>query len=238
MRSWIAAFAVVMATAGVAGAQPGASAPQPGYGPPPQAPQPAPPPQGYGPPPPQGYGPPPQGYAPPPQGYAPPPYGYQPQPQLQLTLDDQLLLSRGEISDAQHFGGGLAAFLIGFGVGHAIQGRWSERGWLFTLGEGASMAAMFWGVGQAVEDCLYVDGACNDDRGVGLIVAGALGLTVFRIWGTVDAISGPADHNRRVRELRMRLGYPPPAEYYSRVVPYVAPARRGDGAIGGVSLRF
>src|SRR6185436_13479573 len=41
-----------------------------------------------------------------------------------------------------------------------------------------------------------------------LMILGALGVTVFRIWGTIDAFSGPSGHNRRVRELKYRLGIP------------------------------
>src|SRR5215217_1141837 len=78
--------------------------------------------------------PPPQPQTFPPPAYAPPPpYGYtQPPMQVQLTLDEQFLLERGYISDGQHIGGTVVAFMFGFGLGHAVQGRFSERGYLFA----------------------------------------------------------------------------------------------------------
>jgi hypothetical protein len=60
-----------------------------------------------------------------------------------LTAAEQDLLNRGEISSAEHIGGGIAGAVIGLGIGQALQGRWAERGWLFTLGEGVSMVALF-----------------------------------------------------------------------------------------------
>ena len=178
-----------------------------------------------------------QPYPPPPQGYAvPPPHAYQPQP-VQLTADEADLLARGEISDAAHMGGGLAALFLGFGIGQAVQGRWSDKGWIFTVGEGASWFALFYGVAHAIGDCFANDDdRCDDDRSGSLIVAGALGLTVFRIWGTIDAFAAPSSHNARVRELRMRTGYDRPG-YYS-VIPYVKRNADGEGGVAGLTLRW
>ena len=38
------------------------------------------------------------------------------------------------ISTGRYMGGGAASFILGWGLGHAIQGRYSERGWIFTAG--------------------------------------------------------------------------------------------------------
>src|SRR5690606_6489502 len=99
--------------------------------------------QGY---PQQGY--PQQGY--PQQGYGQPYYQPQQPIQVQVTPDEQELLERGFISQGQHVGGGLAAMFIGFGVGQAVQGRWSDKGWIFTIGEGLAIAGLFYGVAHAV----------------------------------------------------------------------------------------
>lgn len=155
----------------------------------------------------------------------------------QLTVDEQYLLERGFITDGEHIGGGLVAVFLGFGLGQAVQGRWSEKGYIFTLGEGASVVAMIWGMYQVV-GCLDGggEGRCNDS-GVPLFLAGALALTVFRVWGSVDAFVVPPEHNRKLRALRMRLGLPVPM--YSRVMPYVtSPKGDGGGAVAGLTLRF
>lgn len=173
---------------------------------------------------------------PPPVYRAPPPpppagYGY-PQP-VGLTADEQRILARGEISPGEHFGGALLGFFIGFGSGQAVQGRWTDTGWIFTVGEAASIAAIFVGVGNTADDCF--DSSCNDTENGGLIAVGIIGLVGFRVWEIVDSIAGPASHNRRVRELHMRLGYPQPS-YYS-VAPFVAPTRNGGG-VAGLTFRF
>jgi hypothetical protein len=175
---------------------------------------------------------------PPPAGYPPAPYQYQPgygYP-AQLTPEEHELLLDGEISDGEQFGGGLAALFIGFGSGQAIQGRWSDTGWIFTLGETASFVAMIAGAIRVVETCGSehdVETDCSSAEGGPLLIAGALGITVFRIWGTVDAFSGPVSHNRRVRELKYRLGMPVQVGWK----PFLQRTRDG-GATAGLTLSF
>src|SRR5262245_13896284 len=91
------------------------------------------------------------GQAPPPpmqpQPWQPQPYGYSAQPppmQAQLTLDEQYLLDRGYISDSQRIRGGVASLFFGLGLGQAVQGRWTETGWIFTLGEGVTAGMFIW----------------------------------------------------------------------------------------------
>jgi hypothetical protein len=169
--------------------------------------------------------------------YVPPPYQYQQPAPVMLSPEDQDLLSQGEITDGQHIGGGLASVFLGWGIGQAIQGRWSETGWIFTLGEAASLTAIIYGISQ--EDCFLAIDCEGDDGGggEGFIIGGIVGILVFRVWEVVDAFAGPPRHNRKVRELRMRLGYPP-VMYGKRMTPFVVPPRDGAGAVAGVSLHF
>ncbi len=183
---------------------------------------------GAAPPPPPVYAPPP----PPPPGYAPPPPHYQPMPGG-LSADDQRLLARGEISAGAHAGGGIASLFFGFGLGQAVQGRWGDTGWIFTVGETASIVAILVGINNEIEDCGFNDDCDNDNDT--LIVAGIVGIIGFRVWELADAFVGPSNHNRKVRELRLRLGYPP-TQYYG-LAPYVAPTRHGGG-VAGLTFRF
>lgn len=183
--------------------------------------------------------------APPPQPYyGPQPYYAQPQPvQVQLTVDEQWLLQRGYISPGEHIGGGVVSLFFGFGVGQAVQGRWSEKGWIFTVGEIGSFGAMIYGMATMFGAChepLVSDGpyyeACDrgaERRGATILIGGALALSVFRIWEVVDAFTGPADHNRRLSSLRGRLGY---RDGYA-LRPFVAPAGNGGG-VAGVGFSF
>lgn len=178
---------------------------------------------------------PPQPPPPPPAGYPPPPYQYQPgyAYPAPLTAEEHELLLDGEISDGAHVGGGVAAIFVGFGVGQAIQGRWSERGWIFTLGEGASVAAIIAGAVSIADDCIdSSDSNCDNSSGTGLLVGGLLGYTAFRIWDIVDAFAGPPEHNRRVRALKYRLGIPVRVGWK----PYVNSTH--DATTAGLTLRF
>src|SRR5690349_5932967 len=78
-----------------------------------------------------------------PQPYAPAPYAYQPQ---QLTAEEYELLAEGEISEGAHYGGAALSFFFGLGAGQAVQGRWGETGWIFTLGEIGAAGLLFYGV--------------------------------------------------------------------------------------------
>ncbi|MCX5741154.1 MAG: hypothetical protein NT062_01505, partial [Proteobacteria bacterium] len=145
-------------------------------------------------------------------------------------------LAQGEITDGQMLGGAAVAFFVGFGTGQAVQGRWSESGWMFALGEVATLTLMVYGVAQVLDDCFRTDVSCNqsnDARGETALIVGAVGFGVLRVWEIVDALSAPSSHNARVRELRIRTGQQP--TYYG-MKPFVSP--KGDGLAAGLSWRF
>ena len=156
--------------------------------------------------------------------------------QILVTGEDAELLEIGEISDAQHVGGGIASLSLGLGIGQAIQGRWASDGWKFTLGETASGAAVVYGLVQVLKDCPPGETRCHSD-GAWPLVGGVLAFGVFRVWGTFDAFTAPPRHNARLHELRMRLGLPEPQTVYG-MTPYVVPTAHGDGAVAGLGLRF
>lgn len=47
-----------------------------------------------------------------------------------------------EVSKTNYYAGGVLGTLPGFGIGHAVQGRWMEKGWIFTAGEIVSAAGL------------------------------------------------------------------------------------------------
>jgi hypothetical protein len=152
---------------------------------------------------------------------------------LQLSSEDMELIQDGEIGAGAHIIGSGAAFFLGFGIGQAIEGRWLDRGWIFTLGETASLGVMIYGLGKSAESCLNEDGSSCGSSGVGFVAGGLIAYSGLRLWEVVDAIVAPIGHNRRVRGAQMRAGM-----RYSQVTPYLVPPSHGDGAIGGLSLRF
>lgn len=157
----------------------------------------------------------------------PPPYG----PPLPLTADEQRLLALGEISSGQHLGGVALDWFVGFGLGQAVQGRWSDTGWMFALGEAAGITALIVGFSQLCFDC---EGTTrSNDRAGALMLSGLIAYGVTHVWSIVDAAIAPPEHNRKVRALRYRLGLPLAA----RIVPFASPAP-GAGGTAGLALRF
>jgi len=171
-------------------------------------------------------------YVPPPNAYAPPPYGY---PAV-ITPEEHDLLLQGEITEGAQIGGAAVNLFVGFGLGQAIQGRWSDTGWIFTLGELGTMTLMMAAAIDAIDDCGVNDQCQDTDDNVEMIVASVLGFTVFRVWSVADAIAGPNAHNRRVRDIKMRVGIP--VQLGERVRPFVHRTRDGGGATAGLSLSF
>lgn len=164
----------------------------------------------------------PTGLAPQPQYYA------QPQVvQLQLTADQMELLEKDEISVGKYVTGGILSYVLGFGVGQAIQGRWSDDGWFFTVGEAAAVTSMIYGASRC----------CQHQRGQGYILGGALAFVGLRVWEVVDAWVVPPLHNRKVRALKRQLGLaPPPSRYGLYLAPPQAPD--GSGGVAGLALSF
>jgi hypothetical protein len=158
-----------------------------------------------------------------------------PQADLRLSAEDQELIVDGEIGPAAHIGGGLVAAFVGFGVGQAVQGRWTERGWIFTVGETAGLGLMVYGLGKAASTCINADGTDCGTSGLGFVAGGAIALTGFHLWETIDAFVAPIGHNRRVRAAKLRSGM---RSGVASITPYLVPPTRGDGAVGGLSLRF
>lgn len=157
----------------------------------------------------------------------------QPPVQLQLSGEDAELLETGYISPGQHIGGGVAALFIGWGVGQAVQGRWHETGYIFTLGEPATFIGMMIGASQYLHDCpLFAPesspGSCQHPHGVTLFWGSVAVLGALRIWEVYDAFAEPPDHNRRLHALRARLGLPEPVIFGTA---------NGGGGLG-VTLSF
>ncbi|MEE2789564.1 MAG: hypothetical protein VX589_19655 [Myxococcota bacterium] len=142
-----------------------------------------------------------------------------------LSDDDRALLARGPYSNGEHIGGVLGSVFVGFGVGHAIQGRYSERGWIFTVGELLSIFILMRGVGECVADAIDGEEVCDSS----LIEVGLVGFAGLRIWEIVDAIIVPSRRNNRYRILK-------DDGYAGRVFVYPIATRRHQGL--GLTFHF
>lgn len=145
-----------------------------------------------------------------------------------LDAEEQAALARGEYTVGERVGGAFAAGLLGFGAGQAIQGRWSDSGWIFSAGEPAALTVGIVGL------VLCPDEGCSGFSQV-MAVSGFIGFAGLRLWGFFDSIVVPGAHNKRLPRLRARAGIP---EYARGLTPFVAPAAHGEGATVGLTLRF
>jgi len=168
---------------------------------------------------------PPPGWAPPQPVYAAPGYHL-------LSAEERDLLAEGEISTEAYIGGGVVGSVFAFGLGHLVQGRFLDKGWIFMAGEAASLTIFMVGLSHCWGDAF--DGADDtcDDYSAWLAV-GLVGAVGFRIWELIDVWAGPPAHNARVRAARMRAGLPP----YGL---FTAPSLGGGdaGGVAGLTLRF
>jgi hypothetical protein len=123
-----------------------------------------------------------------------------------LTEDERWILDRGEISSGAYIAGGiLGTYPLGLGIGHAIQGRYSRNGYIFTLTQVGAIGIMTAGVLNCIEKNLatpFSNGisSCNN----ALTTIGAVAYVGVRIWEIIDLWSYPPDHNRRYRSLKER----------------------------------
>lgn len=144
-----------------------------------------------------------------------------------LSDEDRKILSNGEISTTAYVVGGIiGTYPVGFGVGHAIQGRYTDKGWIFTVGELGSLVVAYAGAGDCFSSMIAGD-KCNG----GLLFLGAAGFVGFRIWEIVDLWAAPPEINRRYRELKQRFGI------NNSLSPYLASSRDGTPILG-LGLRF
>ena len=167
-------------------------------------------------------------------------------PRLRLTASQLQLLEEGEISTGQHVIGVLGAAYVGFGMGHLLEGRWGERGWIFTVGEPLALAMMIKGLeSNATTVCESPDpdrpgshdchSEGHSERSKWMAIGGLVAFVGLRTWEIVDSYTGPVERNRKVRHLRALSGMNP---QQVRLAPYLAPTADGAGGMAGVATRF
>lgn len=149
-----------------------------------------------------------------------------------LSEAERKILTQGEISTTRYVLGGVLGTYplgLGLGIGHAIQGRYTDKGWIFTVGELASVAVLAAGI----EDCAFSEYRDDDCDGSGLIFLGLFGYVGFRIWEIIDVWSAPPEHNQKYREIKSRVGAVQPIKWEGLAL---APTR--EGLILGTKISF
>lgn len=116
------------------------------------------------------------------------------------ALAQSYLVEETELGYGRYLTGGVTSIVVGFGAGQAVQGRYAEKGWIFTLGETAS-------VGMIAGGYLWLVPSFEEGESpmgpAGLMLAGFTALVAFRTWGVIDAWSAPyASGNRTAQASR------------------------------------
>ena len=128
--------------------------------------------------------------------------------QRQLSLK-----SNAGIDHYRYVAGGMLSLIPGFGIGHAVQGRWSDGyGWLFTVGEGltllgAGLSIMMTGIFCVDDD--DSQGGCSDPKTDKWLTA----FLVLKLGEAVSAWYPPKLMDIRDRRTRRNLKIIPHSRY-------------------------
>lgn len=116
-----------------------------------------------------------------------------------LSKEDEKVLEIGEVTTTQYVVGGVLGIYPGFGLGHAVQGRYiSDNGWIFTVGEVVSLTMMMSGFTKCVGEAMSGNKECHSNTGA----FGVLGFIGFKIWEVIDVWVAPPRINKRYHELK------------------------------------
>ena len=121
------------------------------------------------------------------------------------------------ITQDQYIAGGLLGTLSGFGIGHAIQGRWLEKGWIFTgLTLGLPFAVVpFTPTRRGIKkDIIDLDK---------LLLIATFAFLGLKVWEAVDVWSPPSDY-KIVQETKLIISplysYSPQSSSYGLSLSY------------------
>ena len=85
---------------------------------------------------------------------------------------------------------------LGFGSGHAVQGRYKEKGWIFTAGEGLAVGGLILSASQCDTEKAEtriggtsVQSSVNRECQGALPLLSILSFVGFRVWQVVDLIT-------------------------------------------------
>lgn len=131
---------------------------------------------------------------------------------------DVEIFERGEISNTRYLLGGTIGTLVGFGSGHAIQGRFNDPGKKF-LAYDAGALGFFLAGSIAACGLQGSNGGSNECRTTQNI--GAAILIGVRLWEAYDLWTTPIYENKRYRDLTKKHNHDS-FEIASYLVPYGA----------------
>ena len=83
------------------------------------------------------------------------------------------------ISQGRYIGGGVASIFLAFGIGHAIQGRWKERGWIHTAVQSGAFVTY-------IGSLMFMETFYKNNSLLGVLFGGYIVLVGIKVWEMVD----------------------------------------------------
>jgi hypothetical protein len=100
------------------------------------------------------------------------------------------LLTEVTIDKESYVKGGIVGTVLGLGSGHVFQGRWQEKGWIFTSSEVLAGATMLVSLAPCRKDLTKNMDKVSFDRfdkcEKEYLIAGQIAFTGLRIWEIID----------------------------------------------------
>lgn len=133
---------------------------------------------------------------------------------INLTDKDKDVLKNGELGTERYVLGGIIGTYPGFGIGHAIQGRWGTKGWIFTAGETASLFVIVAGASS-------MDFYDENSKGLATVSLGALAFAGFHIWEIIDVWYGGNEQRKEYDYLKNKINENAPDKLSWFTAPFI-----------------
>ncbi len=123
-----------------------------------------------------------------------------------LTSEDKKVLEIGPMGDTRYILGGILGTAPGFGIGHAIQGRWLDKGWIFTLGELITLTLFAGSTFGCIGEGLFeTSNDRNNDSNCNLAGIAYLGFLGFKGWEISDIWYQGYQHRKKFKNLNNKI---------------------------------
>lgn len=125
--------------------------------------------------------------------------------QAELSAEDREILKAGEMGAGRYLAGGVLGIVPGLGIGHAVHGRYWEKGWIFTVGELVAAGFAYSETRRCVENIFdfsrSAEGRNKDLCNANVISGATYVFAAFKTWEILDIWITPQLRNKRYREL-------------------------------------
>jgi hypothetical protein len=119
-----------------------------------------------------------------------------------LNSKDREIWNRGPIDDKRYYVGGTVGTIFGFGLGHLMQDRYSDKGLLFTTGE---LGSILGGILAPAILCGSTPSSTRDNCASNFSTAGLVSFSAFKIWEIYDLWRTPIVDKERYQLLKKKF---------------------------------